>query len=226
MDRSFLLVFPMSLVLVGSCPTHTSDQPIPASASQLVPLKLGNTWTYKVSLFDSSGILVRTWDSTFTISHETLVGGTPWYLFANEQWRNTGKGPLYAITDTGLISDFPQLRLIYRTGSNVHYYTTEADSVVFGPDGVPTTFYYKTLHVWLWGRHPQIDVEAGSFVCNGYEFCRGTCFFNEYPDHVDYVVPGVGLVKKNSYTYRSYTEQPYKRLMQTQTYELKSYQLH
>ena len=225
MDHFLGLIIPVSLVLIASCPTDADNTPTPTPVSQLVPLKVGNTWTYKLSLLDSSGVLVRTWDSTFTISHDSLIGQTPWYLFANEEWGSTGRGPLYAITDSGLVSDFPRFRLIYRTGSHAIYHTTELDSAVLGPDSIPGTRFFHYLEVWLWGVHPQVDVEAGSFVCNGYTFCRGTCFFNDFPDHLDYVAPGVGLIKRASYTYRRLDEQPYTKLMQTQTYELKSYQL-
>jgi hypothetical protein len=93
-----LLIF----AFLGCKEVNMIDPPIDTSA--IIPLKVGNTWTYQFTMYDSLGSVWASFPESTSILSDTLINGRKVFLFSsldyfwNEEsgfWTQTsGKQPL------------------------------------------------------------------------------------------------------------------------------------
>jgi len=164
-----------------SCEDHpTKSNPFPA---EMIPLKMGNSWSYVRTNYDSTGIVEYTEDITSTIDKDTLIDELTWYgysdtpegiWFANKsdgywgfaRWNNGN-----AIVDTmiliykypaivGDVFDFPSFRREIVS-------TNELITVPAGS--------YKTIH------YSDTFLDSSNYLLDSFEI---------------FVAQGIGLIKR------------------------------
>ena len=71
----------LAFLLVNGCQKENSVEPIPARSRQIIPLAVGNHWTYLDSLLTTSGIFINTY--TVSVDSLRIEGGTRWWKLRN-----------------------------------------------------------------------------------------------------------------------------------------------
>ena len=74
---SFLLV--SSLLLFSSCSESTSSEL--DNSNGLIPLRIGNSWNYEFTDYDSSDAIVQTENQIETIVNDTTIINSIWYSY-------------------------------------------------------------------------------------------------------------------------------------------------
>ena len=75
----FYFLFVSSIIFVSSCSESTS--PELDNSNGLIPLKIGNSWNYEFTDYDSSGTIVQTENQINTIVKDTTIMNAIWYSF-------------------------------------------------------------------------------------------------------------------------------------------------
>ena len=108
----FLLLSLLSSILLLSCSDPTEPN---SSPSVLIPLKIGNTWNYSRTVYDSLGFVLYTWNINSSIQRDTIINYTKWYgltdapgsvYFTNKSdgyWALQTIVPNYFLNDTSYI---------------------------------------------------------------------------------------------------------------------------
>lgn len=74
------LLIILSSLLIYNCSESTEPDD---SINELIPLKIGNTWNYLRTVYDSTGIVSYTEDITSTVVKDTTIDGNTWYSYNN-----------------------------------------------------------------------------------------------------------------------------------------------
>ena len=74
------LLFILTVLLIYSCSESTEPD---NSINELIPLKIGNTWNYSRTVYDSSGFVLYTWNINSSIQRDTIINYTKWYGFTD-----------------------------------------------------------------------------------------------------------------------------------------------
>jgi hypothetical protein len=75
----------------GSCTKEANpvdSYPYP----EILPLKIGNSWTYRVSTFDSAGAVQSIDTLTRTVLRDTMIQAQQWYITSFGIYRNASDG--------------------------------------------------------------------------------------------------------------------------------------
>ena len=169
-----ILIFATALCFVAchetNEPSTTVQQP-----THLIPFAKGNSWTYSRTDYDTLGNVRSTYPYPTKMLYDTVVGGVVWHAMLDVDlivW--------YRDSTAGVIM-YPPNKLVYK------YPATSQDSFqyAFGPQ------YLKVI-----STTERVQVSAGVFSCYTYLWkSEPTDYWREY----DYVCPGVGVIKKETY---------------------------
>lgn len=161
MKKIAVSLFAIFLLLMGCKDDNIIVNP-PSEIPEIVPLKVGNTWSYQTTVYDTSGNIVSTTVDSFSVVSDTLINGKKYFIFSSGalRWNN----------DTGFwITMAPDSLLLYKYPANV---------------GDEYSYSLKVIC-----KDSSIVVPKGTFKCYGYSGLVA----------IDYVSPGVGLVKEEWY---------------------------
>jgi hypothetical protein len=78
--RNMYLLFILTSLLIYNCSESTGPDD---SLNELIPLKIGNTWNYTRTVYDSSGIVLYTWNINSSIQRDTIINYNKWYGFTD-----------------------------------------------------------------------------------------------------------------------------------------------
>jgi hypothetical protein len=138
----------------------------------IIPLKVGNSWTYKVTAYDSLGAILpfSIGDISLRVTSETTIGSEKWYQVNGSLLTNRADG-MWSRDSAG------REQLTFKYPANVN----DSYSSSGGPIVVSTT-------------NQTVTVPQGQYACYGYRQGSGTGF-----DVIQYCAPNVGLVKVEAY---------------------------
>ncbi len=83
MRTTFVLVF-IFFILIAGCNQKKDDlfvNPAP-DIKGIVPITIGNQWTYKLFLYDTTGAIRYTTQSPLTVVGDTIINGFRWYKYS------------------------------------------------------------------------------------------------------------------------------------------------
>ena len=171
--------------LATSCrQNHSDPQPIEA----VVPLAVGNQWVYQVSRYDASGAPTDTVRLIRSVVKDTVINKSTWYVLNNRDIvRNTSQG--YARYDGSV-----------REQSLTIYQNSSAGGIGYGFD-LPT---YKVLvYTVPDSRLQSVVTPKGTFSSHQYTIENQYTYPGnaavQIVKRLEYVAPGVGLVKSDQY---------------------------
>src|SRR5690606_1281271 len=79
--KFFIALFIVIALVLNSCDDSTNPIIPPVTdVSELVPLKIGNSWSFKVSTYDTLGAIAWIDTLTFFIKKDTIINNIVWYL--------------------------------------------------------------------------------------------------------------------------------------------------
>lgn len=83
---NYLAIVLISIIFVFySCKKSSNPvEPPVTDVNRLVPLNIGNSWTYKVTRYDTAGVIERVDTLTYFIRNDTVVNDTKWYILGVE----------------------------------------------------------------------------------------------------------------------------------------------
>jgi len=168
------------MTLLEGCSTSNTFG-IDHSQTGIVPLAVGNSWTYGVSSYDSMQGVTTKDSMTLRVPADSVMFGRHFYLLYGAHYvTNTDSGLIkYNGTHDSLV-DF-RMYYQYPTVRGAKFSWLEAGSA-----------YVESVDT-------LIGVVAGSFHCIHYQI---RMYMRPYED--DYVCPNVGLVKSITYMYFPY----------------------
>lgn len=178
-------------LVTPACETDTCPVAPASHQLEIVPMKLGNTWTQSVRLFDTTGTPFSAGTDSVAVTADSMVGGEQWFLVR-------ARGPEYLY---GNVPGYGMVLKFFDGFVPVYRYPAAA--------GDSFRFTGNTSLVKILATQECVTTEAGTFSCYVYETIG-------YPDpngilggwrSVEYVCPGVGQVKKEFFqsTYSSAT---------------------
>lgn len=187
------------MTLLGGCST-SNTLGTDYSQTGIVPLAVGNSWTYVVSSYDSIPGVTTTDSMTLSVPADSVMFGKRFYLLYGAHYvTNTDSG---LIKYNGTHDNFVDFRMYYQ------YPTVRGATFSWLQAGSAYVESVDTL----------VSVVAGSFHCIHYQI---RMHMRPYED--DYVCPNIGLVKRITYIYFPYPLSA--ELRGTSTSELQRYTL-
>ena len=122
------LLFILTSLLLFSCSNSTEPD---ETINELIPLKIGNKWNYKMTIYDSLGSISYREDITTSIDRDTFINGIKWYGYNTPPTRiwHTNKSDGYwtfVKAGTGNVVNDTSL-LVYK-------YPTQVGDVYGNPD--------------------------------------------------------------------------------------------
>lgn len=143
MRNIFIILIMISFI---ACKKDSPTEPADNSSIGIVPLKTGNSWTYKIQ---PENIII-----TGTISKEKIIDNQKWYSFENSELWVTNK------SDGLWIYDGDRFYLGYRYPAKVG-------------DSCNAMYYYNTI---VKSISDTIKVPAGTFICYKYQSNRNDIY--------------------------------------------------
>ena len=174
-SRIVLFVF---LLVSWACEDAGSPVNFGESSAPILPLKTGNTWSYRISLYDTLGSLIELYFDTVVVQSPTIVSGEEWYL-----WRD----PDEYLADQTSGTWYRNIRSDTMSAPGLFY----KYPVSVGESWISPHMMYSTISVKAISTDAVIDVPAGRFACYVYQLGASQIF--------DYLVPGIGLVFSRAY---------------------------
>ncbi len=206
----FTLLIALMLVSMINC--HKSEPPSgpdnnnidTTKTVQLLPLKIGNEWIYKIQYGDTASI---SYFDTLFVESDTMIWGQRFFITRSKGYHTTWSIFVFPLTNMkdGLYYYFVGRHLY------IKYPTHAGDTLNASSYG---TAYIKSVN-------ETVDVPAGLFT-DCLEYIEDGYTRGSYPHWIshDYFKPDIGLVK-----YEHYIEQNYK-LIRTSCIELLKYKLY
>jgi len=115
----YLFIF-TSFFLFSNCSDTTEPE---LSSTGLIPLKVGNTWNYKLTVYDSTEVFLYDEEQTSSIIKDTIINNSTWYTYDSTPtgiWfsnNTTGYWVQVKVT-TGLVPNDTS-RVVYRFPTQV-----------------------------------------------------------------------------------------------------------
>ncbi len=167
-------VVPLVLALCVLNLSCKKDESSPAAAlfGSIMPLKVGNSWTYKITGYDFLGAVLpfSFGDISLRITNETTIGSEKWYSLDGSLVTNRADG-LWSRDSLGR----EQLDLKY-------------------PANVNDTYTSGSSQIVVTSTNQSIGVPQGQYSCYAYRYGSGTSF-----EVVQFCAPNVGIVKIEGY---------------------------
>ncbi len=158
------------------------NNPVPDN-NNFIPLHVGNSWSYHLTDYDSSGTVIYTYDQTTKIDRDTVISDKKWYTYngypAGIWFSNKADGYwAFIITNTGSLKNDTSL-ILYKYPAN----TGDVYGNIYFPTEVVST-------------NEEVTVPAGTF--KAIHFSISYQKLNSYmlDSYEVYVVPRVGLIKQ------------------------------
>jgi hypothetical protein len=171
-DVLFFLIF----IIISGCRNNVSLNEPPTSndtitsQKEIWPLALGNTWTYDVFIYDSTGNVRQSASGSISVVRESVINNSKWYQISTSDW-------WFANRDSGLY-----LRIDTDTCLYFKYPGNVKDSSYVIPYGSYSTIF---------STDTSITTKSGKYSCYAYNVNRG--FFTRY------FSVGVGIIKEEQY---------------------------
>ena len=206
-----LLVLTASTLLFGGC---AKSNPVGANLSQpgIVPLSVGNRWTYKDFSYDTTGVVTDSSGETHGILADTVLFGKRMFSYNGMFCANADSG-LVEYGGLSFISEPPPPHDTTVTFSLLYRYPVSAGD------------QYSTIgwQIHVGTTDTSITVPAGTFHCIRYEFYQSSSTSKSYEYYDNYLCPQVGEVLDVSYFADSYPKSPNRvsSVMELQSYSLK-----
>lgn len=149
MGKIFLLVF-IYLLLVFGCKTIVDPGPSQniLDTTTIMPLKLGNSWSYKVTMFDTSKNVDTTFAVFMFLASDTVINSEHWYDDSRGYiYSNRSKGLWRAInSDTNYFALYPankndKFQILWDTATVI-----STDSTIVVPAGKYSCYVYKARY--------------------------------------------------------------------------------
>ncbi len=86
------------MIVSQSCTKGITEESIDDNfTNPIVPLKIGNTWSYNISDFDKSGAITTTHNIVYQVYRDTMINNEKWYCwnnvpYTNDWWTNRNDG--------------------------------------------------------------------------------------------------------------------------------------
>jgi hypothetical protein len=179
LKRNPYLLFIFASLLIYNC----SDTTEPGdSIIQLIPLKISNTWNYKMTSYDSTGTVSYYEDITSSIDKDTIIHGLKWYGYNSVPpgiWHTNKSDGYWSFVKGGIGNILNDTSLI------AYKYPTRVGDI-YGDPETPI----EVLSV-----DEMITVPAGEFkVIHLFETFIGST--NYLLDSFEtFITPGVGVIK-------------------------------
>lgn len=189
MKRSIPVLIIISLLVLGlsSCksngPVATSLNKAVTAASQegMIPFKIGNNWTWKITNYDKNGNALQSHLLYEEIIRDTTINGETWYLESPNHTGNTE--PPYTNMDGATY-------MLYNGRPVILFNSVIEDT------SLPST---NANQSYLVSKNNLIQVPYGSYTCYKYqEFLRmngETVLSENY-----YISPNKGVIKSESFS--------------------------
>jgi hypothetical protein len=168
-------------ILICTLPSCKESNPAGPEGGQLIiPLRIGNTWSMRYTVYDSTGSTRGTIDDTFKVVTDTVVAGDTWYtisstIFSTLYFANRSDGIWTLGTST-------EPSLIFKYPANVgETWNAQVD---------PST----TFQISLQSDTVSVTVPKGTYTCYEYRLLE-----NSRPYLDLYASPGVGFVAMDIY---------------------------
>ena len=174
-------LFVSSLVLLLSCSECTS--PELDNLNGLIPLKMGNSWNYKFTDYDSSGTIVQTENQIETIVKDTTITNSIWYSYnylPNGVWFTNKTDGYWSFVKKGTGN------IVKDTSTIVFKYPTNVGDV-YGNVDIPKEVI---------ATNEEITVPAGTFkvihITTNYQSLNNY-LLNSFET---YIAPKIGVIKE------------------------------
>lgn len=178
----YTLFFLAALTLFG-CDSNASPS-ANNTGGQIVPLKIGNYWHYRLTLFDGLAEVVKGVQENYTrVVRDTIIAGERWYVLLKTFGTTPpDSGEVFATNRSDgyyeLFVTTPQLKIPYPANSGekfVRRYTTPAEFID---------------SIYVGSTDTSVTVPAGTFSTYHYRHVvsYGDTYYSD-----NYYVPGVGL---------------------------------
>ena len=90
----FVVSILFCFIFFTSCDSNNVVENKPTNKqSVIIPLSVGNEWTYKQTRYDTNGVAISSYNFNSTISSDTLLGNEIWYRKSDGEYainRNDG----------------------------------------------------------------------------------------------------------------------------------------
>lgn len=188
--KAFYSLFIMFVMLISfHCGKNSSPvSPLPSSPG-IIPLRVGNSWIFTQTNFDTSGNEISKGDLSYSITRDTLMSdGRLYFVFREDSLFFDSYYQQYLFTNGWLINDREGLWKAFQNSTLVYAYPTDTSS---------SSWFNRA---GLVGRTPTTNetilVPAGFFTCIKYEFASTMSMrlFDVY------VQPNFGEVMSVSYS--------------------------
>lgn len=174
------LLFIFTSLLIYSCSESTEPD---NSVNKLIPLKIGNTWNYSRTVYDSSGFVYYTDNIISSVQRDTIINYTKWYGFTDAPGSIyfTNKSNGYWALQTIVPNYFP-----HDTSFVIYKYPTHAGDV-YGSTIIPR----EVVSI-----NEMLTVPAGNFevihIITTYLFSTNY----QLDSFETFIAPGIGIIKK------------------------------
>lgn len=80
--KNYILLLAALFIILTACDDNSNN---PGTDKEIVPLKAGNTWIYKITSYDSLGNITKTVMDTLIVLKDTTVAGEKIFLIMEKQ---------------------------------------------------------------------------------------------------------------------------------------------
>lgn len=168
----------------------------------ILPLKVGNEWTYHITQYNDSGVVINQYDLKYVIISEKVINGETWYVQdqgsqppgVTATMTNRKDGLWYEKGTSEFSKDMPYLVVSYPATLGKEYlvsrYTNSFDKKIY------TVFRSAESVNW------KLTVPAGNFYCLKYvdKLRLEDGSLVQEPLNVIYYAPNRGLIKRERYS--------------------------
>ena len=167
------------LVLLFLFNCSDSTEPTIDEPTELIPLKIGNSWDYILTHYDSNGTIINSNEQIDELYKDTVISGITWYAYKEDY-----------------ISYFYALS---NKSDGVWVYFGNIDSSVLFYK-YPTFTGEKHLEYEVISLNTEVTTNAGNFKCLHIKYD----FSGDGYTHLEvFIAPGIGKVKSLQYGLRS-----------------------
>ena len=150
-------------------------------SSEIIPLKVGNTWVWQITNYDTSGTISSTTSDSLWVSQDTVLNGQKYFLLWEQQKNSDGT--------------------INQSASN--YFARNIQSGYSRRDGNQETvlynYPYQNGDTTVIASNVSVTVPTGTYNCLEYHIPVGSYFANGHLQTLManfYICPNIGIVKK------------------------------
>jgi hypothetical protein len=171
MKRSIVILATLLACLVPHCKKDSNNPTNNPIIGTIMPLKVGNSWTFRVNFNDTNGVPISTSDVTLSITRDTTMGNEKWHSLGSS-WATNRSDGLWSLNNAG-----------------------NAYLVLKYPAKVNDTYNSDGEQIVVTSINQAVTVAQGQFSCYVYRsLASGSS------EYVQYCAPNVGWVKFEGYS--------------------------